>query len=51
MLFTVTKSALVGEGSQVLFQDNFVFLDPSGGDSKDKQSVKDGKFIIQPEVN
>lgn len=51
MLFSVTKSALACKGSQVLFQDNFVTLDPSWGESKGKQSVKDGKLTIQPGVN
>jgi len=51
MLLSVTKSGLACKGSQVLFQDYFVTLDPSWGESKDKQSVKDGKLTIQPAVN
>lgn len=51
MLLSVARSALACKGSQILFQDNFATLDPAWGAPNDKQSIKDGKLIIRPEVN
>src|SRR5919109_1805919 len=50
MFMHTTKSVLACKGSQVLFEDNFSTLDPAWGESSDRQSVKDGKLIIQPEA-
>jgi hypothetical protein len=51
IFLVVTKDALACKGSQVLYEDNFATLDPAWGAQNDKQSVKDGKLVIQPEVN
>ncbi|MGH7889507.1 MAG: hypothetical protein ACRENF_03045, partial [Thermodesulfobacteriota bacterium] len=37
--------------NQILFQDNFSFLDPAWGVESSKLTVKDGKLIIQPEAD
>lgn len=42
------KSALK---SQILYEDNFETLDPAWGQPGPNLSIKDGKLIIQPEVN
>ena len=51
MLLPVTKGALACKGSQVLFQDNFAILDPAWGNPNQNLSVKDGKLILQPNLN
>ncbi len=51
LLFSVTKSALACKGSQVLFQDNFATLDPAWGNPSQNLNVRDGKLVLQPDVN
>ncbi len=51
MVLSITRSALACKGSQVLFQDSFAALDPAWGSPSQNVSVKDGKLILQPEVN
>ncbi len=51
MLLFTAKSTLACKGGQVLFQDNFVALDPAWGNQSQNLSVRDGKLVIQPDVN
>jgi hypothetical protein len=51
IILVETKSALACKGTQVLYEDNFATLDPAWGTTSEKQSVKDGKLVVQPEVN
>jgi hypothetical protein len=51
IFFSIARNVLACKGSAVLFEDNFATLDPAWGQQSDRQSVKDGKLIIQPEVN
>jgi tetratricopeptide (TPR) repeat protein len=41
----------LNRGSQVLYEDNFTTLDPAWGAPNPNLSVKDGKLILQPEVD
>src|SRR6266446_2640445 len=48
LLLSVFPSALAGE---VLYEDNFINLDPSWGPASEILSVKDGKLTLKPALN
>ncbi len=51
IFLVVTKGALACKGSQVLYEDNFVTLDPAWGQQSANLSIKDGKLVLQPNIN
>jgi hypothetical protein len=45
---TLCGPALACQGNQVLFEDDFVRLDPTWGDADDAFYLRDGKLVINP---
>jgi Domain of Unknown Function (DUF1080) len=50
LLLVATGSALACQGKASLFQDDFTTMDPAWGPPTAQKWVKDGKFILQPEL-
>jgi len=51
MVLAVAGSVLDSQAQTVLFEDKFGTMDPAWGSPSDRQMVKDGVFMIQPEAN
>ena len=44
------RDAMACKGSEVIFEDGFTTMDPAWGEPSNRQSVRDGKFVIEPEA-
>jgi hypothetical protein len=51
MVLAITGVALECQAGALVFEDKFATMDPAWGSPTDRQFVKDGVFVIQPEAS